>query len=126
MRCLYSLLASICGLLLASACSTVESRARDSALKHRQWLESEAQSTRVDANDGISEVEAYVIGLERYAQLHTGCGAVSTPFDAGANWRVGVFAGYAGLLVEELVINKASGAVTYEKRPNQQPPQQFP
>jgi len=106
-------------MLLVSACSTAESRVRDGALKHRQWLESEARSTQVDARDGISEVEAYVIGLERFAQLHTACGAVSTPLDSGQNWRVGIFAGYAGILVEELVIKKANGAVTSEKRPNQ-------
>lgn len=116
---LYSLLAPICGILLASACSTAESRFRDSEFKHRQWLESEAQSTRIDASDGISEVEAYVIGLKRFAQLHTACGAVSTPLDAGENWRVGILSGVAGLLVETLVINKASGAVTSEKKPNQ-------
>ena len=109
-------------MLVSSACSTAESRARDEAVRHMQWLESAARTTRVDASDGISEVEAYVIGLEHYAKLNTACGAVCTPRDDGEFWRVAVLAGYAGLLVEELVIKKSDGTVIAHKPSYQKPP----
>jgi hypothetical protein len=94
---------------MLNACSTAEDRARDALFRHQQFLAAVAPTTVVDPSDGISEVEAYKIGLEHFAAYQTACGTVSVPQDEGANWRVWISAG--GIPVEGVLIRKSDGFV---------------
>jgi hypothetical protein len=96
-------------------CATPEAHQRQEILQHRQYLEEQAGLITVDSSDGISEVEAYKIGRDRFDTYQTGCGAVSTPVDLGDCWRVITLVGYAGQPCEELLIRKSDGRTTIKK-----------
>jgi hypothetical protein len=96
-------------------CSTPEGRQRSEILRHRQYLEEQAQTITVNASDGISEEEAYKIGRDRFATYRTACGIVTTPADLGDYWRVTTCVGIAGLPFEDILIRKADGLTMIKK-----------
>jgi hypothetical protein len=100
------------GLLLFGACTTAKDRGRDAVFQHQQYLDEAARTTVVDASDGISEIEAYKIGLQHFGSHRVSCGYVSIPKDEGDSWRVVVYIGLAPLPVEELLIRKSDGFTT--------------
>ena len=105
----------ILSILAIVGCTMPEARQRDEILRHQKYLEEQARLTTVDPSDGISEVEAYKIGKERFDTYHTACGAVSTPVDTGEYWRVTTCVGYAGLPCEDILIRKSDGSITITK-----------
>ena len=110
-------------LLLAAAllgCTTPEARQRQEILRHQQYLEEQIHLTKVDLSDGISEVEAYKIGRDRFDTYQTACGVVSTPVDLGDSWRVTTCPGIAGIPFEDILIRKSDGAtaITRAKVPD--------
>jgi hypothetical protein len=96
-------------------CSTPEGRRRSEILQHRQYLEEQAQTITVNTSDGISEVEAYKIGRDRFDTYRSSCGIVTTPADLGDYWRVTTCVGYAGMPFEDILIRKADGSTTIKK-----------
>jgi hypothetical protein len=121
-------LAIICVILVASlaACTTPESRQRAEISRHRQYLEDQARVITVDATDGISEVEAYKIALDRFNAYRIACGDFSTPVDLGDYWRVTMYSGYAAIPFEEILIRKSDGQTTITKLKFPNLPDQHP
>jgi hypothetical protein len=100
--------------LMAAAlagCTTPEARQRQEILRHKQYLEDQIHLTRVDPSDGISEVEAYKIGRDRFDTYRNACGVVSTPVDLGDSWRVTTCPGL-GIPFEDILIRKSDGSTT--------------
>lgn len=106
---------SVCSVATLIGCTTPESRQRDAIIQYRAQLEAEARQTTVDPSDGISEVEAYKIGRDRFDTYRTACGSVSTPVDLGNYWRVTLYFGVAATPVEEILIRKSDGLTTIKK-----------
>jgi hypothetical protein len=106
----------VLSILALVGCTTPEGRRRDEILRHQQYLEDQARQVTIDPSDGISEVEAYKIGKDRFATYHTACGVVSTPVDLGDYWRVTTCTGIAGLPFEDVLIRKSDGSTTITKR----------
>ncbi len=102
----------ITSLVAFSACRSPEAEQRDEISRHRQYLEDQARVVTVSSSDGISEVEAYKIGKDRFDTYHTACGVVSTPVDSGEFWRVTTYTGVAALPVEDILIRKSDGSIT--------------
>ena len=96
-------------------CTTPEARQRQEALQHQQYLEEQARLITVDPSNGISEIEAYKIGRDRFDTYQTGCGVVSTPVDLGDYWRVTTCPGVTGLPFEDILIRKSDGLTTIKK-----------
>jgi hypothetical protein len=100
---------------MLAACTTPGARQRAEVLKRQKFLEQQARLTTVVAADGISEVEAYKIGRDRFETYGTGCGVVSAPVDLGDYWRVTTQPGFAGVPFEEILIRKSDGETTITK-----------
>lgn len=109
-------LATVLVLLTALVgCTTPEAYQRHEIVRHRQYLEDQAALITVDPSDGISEVEAYRIGRDRFGTYQTACGVVSTPVDLGNYWRVTTCPGLAGRPFEDILIRKSDGLTTIKK-----------
>lgn len=84
-------------------------------MRHYNYLEKQAKQITVDAADGISEIEAYRMGKNRFDTYQTACGVVSAPMDLGDSWRVTTCTGVAGIPFEEVHIRKSDGLTTITK-----------
>jgi hypothetical protein len=91
-------------------------------MRQYERLGEQARTATVDPSDGISEVEAYKIGLDRFRTYHTACGATSLPVDLGNYWRVTTSAGDAGIPVEDILIRKSDGFTTITTAKLSDPP----
>lgn len=96
-------------------CTTPEAHQRQAILQHRRYLEEQARLVTVNPSSGISEVDAYKIGRDRFNTYGTACGAVSTPVDLGDFWRVTTYVGYGSQPCEELLIRKSNGITTIRR-----------
>lgn len=96
---------------LVGGCQTAAQRAAQERFRHYEDFRALAQTTVVDASDGISEIEAFRIGLDRFATYGTACGMASLPDDAGDFWRIATAVGFFGLPREEIIIRKRDGAI---------------
>ena len=103
-------------------CSTPETRQQQEVLQHRQHLEDQARTIKVNSSDGISEEEAYKIGRDRFDTYHTACGIVETPIDMGEYWSVTTCVGIIGVPFESILIRKSDGLTTMEKLDIEQVP----
>jgi hypothetical protein len=98
-----------------AGCATPETRRREQVARHYRYLEEATRQIVLDSSDGISEVEAYKIGTDRFATYGTSCGITLAPLDEGAYWRITTCVGIAGLPFEEIVIHKSDGTTTIRK-----------
>jgi hypothetical protein len=97
---------------LVSGCQTAAQRAAHERANRYEDFRARALASVVDASDGISEIEAFRIGLDRFATYGTACGMAFLPEDAGDSWRITTAVGIAGLPREEILIRKRDGATT--------------
>ncbi|HUG13203.1 MAG TPA: hypothetical protein VMM36_19455 [Opitutaceae bacterium] len=97
---------------LCGGCQTVADRAAKKRGMHYEQLRELAASTKVDPSDGISEVEAFRIGLNRFRTYRTACGMPSLPKEAAGYWHITIYFGLAGLPVEQVTIRKSDGVIT--------------
>ena len=100
---------------LLTGCASESPGWRESVLWHSQNVRQQARVITVDPKDGISEVEAYRIGTDRFETYKTSCGMTDIPKDFGERWRVTTLVGYAGEPFEYIWIRKSDGLVTYER-----------
>jgi hypothetical protein len=119
-------LAAIVGSIVTfcSGCQTAADRAVTERARHYEELRVLSVSTVIDASDGISEVEAFRIGQDRFATHGSACGMASLPELVGGSWHITIFIGYAGVPVEHIAIRKNNGAITItDLRPKEMPNQ---
>ena len=93
---------------------------------HYEALRQAAASTKIDPSDGISEVEAFRIGLDRFRTYHSACGLASLPEDRDGYWDVTIYLGAAGLPVERISIRKSDGEIAITDLRAQYMPIQLP
>ncbi|HEY4249188.1 MAG TPA: hypothetical protein VGM64_20355 [Lacunisphaera sp.] len=94
-----------------AGCAVFETSRQTELRRHQLLLEEQARTVKVDPSDGISEVEAYKIGLDRLASYRTD-GGVTFPEDRGDCWLLHTAIGYAGIAREDILIRKSDGTTT--------------
>lgn len=67
----------------------------------------------VDATDGISQGEAYIIAKAFFWSKISGCGFPDKPIKAGGFWVSKTRVGYAGTPSEPIYINAKNGDITW-------------
>jgi hypothetical protein len=67
----------------------------------------------VVAADGINQSEAAVIAWAYFGSRISGCGATGEPESKDRHWVTPVYAGYAGVPIEPIFIDKQTGAITW-------------
>ena len=109
-----------------TGCHTSFDRAAQERGKKYEEVRALAASIIIDPSDGISEVEAFRIGLDRFAVLGSACGMPSFPEDVGDAWHITVYIGDVPTPTEHIEIRKKDGEVIIteprgKKEPNQSP-----
>jgi hypothetical protein len=100
---------------LLTGCASESAHWRESVLLHSRNVSEQARVIIVDPKDGISEVEAYKIGTDRFETYSISCGMTAMPKDFGERWRVTTLVGIAGEPFEQIWIRKSDGFVTIER-----------
>jgi len=106
----------VCAAAVLSGCLSTAERQRNEQARQNQRLYEQAAATVVDASDGISEIEAYAIGIERFRTYQNGCGVTGRPIDEGDKWRVMTCVGIAGVPFEDILIQKSDGTCNFVAR----------